>query len=233
MSRNHAGSCSIETYLCHNESSKVSCRYNFDWPRNQILDAALKALGLPLNTQYALQCTDCQGTSVVFGYSIARPLLPLRASRPTALSVENLGIPVPAPLISSLYVDEEHFEVLDNIGRVLRRMLSKVCHLPTGALVAMKRFDEPEEIYCQREVLILARFCHPTILSVLGCTTFSDRPAIIQPLMEAGSLQSVLNHVRSPKAPRWWTLPAKMIILSGVATGVAVLHDRRSRTKDQ
>jgi L1 cell adhesion molecule like protein len=227
MSREHAGSCSIETYLCWNESNKVSCRYSFDWSWNQIRDAALKALDLPANTQYALQCIDRQGTTVVFDDSIPHPLLPLRPSGPKMLRLENLGIPVEAPPISSLYVDNADFQVLDQIECCSRRAVFKVRHIPTGAVVAMKRLHRADETYYLRGVLIPATFSHPTILPVLGCTHSVGQPAIIQPLTEAGSLQSVLNEVHSRKAPASWTLPAKMIILLGVATGVAVLHDRQ------
>jgi serine/threonine protein kinase len=150
----------------------------------------------------------------------------LRLSQLTAITVENLGIPAQAPPISSLYVNDEDFTPLGQIGRSVRGTIVKGRHIPTGALVTMKRFHKVNEMHYLRGVLIPASFSHPTIVPVFGCTPFSVAQVLILPLMETGSLQSVLDEVGSGKAPDWWTLPAKMIILSGVAAGLAFLYDR-------
>jgi serine/threonine protein kinase len=70
-----------------------------------------------------------------------------------------------------------------------------------------------------------------TILPLLGCTPFAaesdPKGMIMTPLMETGSLDVVLEQVRSDNAPDWWNSTTKLKILLGTAVAVKVLGDHR------
>jgi serine/threonine-protein kinase len=129
-------------------------------------------------------------------------------------------------------LDPDEYETVSEIGAGAYATVTKARHKRTGRVVAMKKLNRADAVRYDREVQNAARFSHPTILPVIGCTAFGEHPIIMMPFVEGGSLQTVLNWVASKKPPRWWTFTAKMIVLFGVALGVGTLHEGRVMHRD-
>jgi serine/threonine protein kinase len=81
-------------------------------------------------------------------------------------------------------------------------------------------------------VLIAASFSHPAILPLIGCTPFSHESTIVTPLMENGSVKSVLDKVQKGQKPTWGNITTKMIIPFGVAVGSETSHGPRVIHRD-
>lgn len=111
----------------------------------------------------------------------------------------------------------------------------------TEQLVAVKELttdlsDPQQAKFFQREVDILAKIQHPTLLSLYGYSEYkqgSDEPAAILTLyMENGSLLSLINAERQKKAPAGWTWTKKFIVIYGIAAGLMYLHNNRIIHRD-
>ena len=115
--------------------------------------------------------------------------------------------------ISRFYVDRNKYKKLDLInsgsfGKVL------VCEcVDTGERLAMKKLrsnpsDDDARLQYEREIAILGTVRHPAILSLCGCTPYSDGwkdPLIIMPLMKNGSVNDMIKKEMDGHCPAEWT----------------------------
>jgi TPR repeat protein len=65
---------------------------------------------------------------------------------------------------------------------------------------------------------------HPTILPIRGFAIASDRPMIITDPFDGGSLFNLMLLERDGRAPFLWNNTHKMIVLFGIAVGMALVH---------
>jgi hypothetical protein len=185
------GSRVIRTHLAHDESTKadtiLSCRYDKQWSWDHILSAAQAALDLVPDCPYALACfVGGQEAPIILDPSLPQPLISFLRQEITRLTVRNLGIPADAPPLSSLAIHTDHYERSAKIGLVQNGIVFRARPKRTGEVAALKELCDPDKVHYDRPVLIAAMFSHRKILSVIGCTAFSERPIIIFPSMEGG-----------------------------------------------
>lgn len=111
----------------------------------------------------------------------------------------------------------------------------------TGQIVALKEIfeigtNEDLEKQYEREVTILATTNHPSIMNLLGFTPFKhEEPnnlVIIQPFMDGGSLESMIEKEIAHKAPPEWTPTQKFIVIYGIACGMMYMHKNRLVHRD-
>ena len=130
--------------------------------------------------------------------------------------------------ISRFYVDRNKYKKLDLInsgsfGKVL------VCEcVDTGERLAMKKLrgnpsDDKARQQYEREIAILGTVRHPAILSLRGCTPYSEQnswkdPLIIMPLMKNGSVEDMIKKEMDGHCPAEWTPTRKHIVLYGTAS---------------
>lgn len=111
----------------------------------------------------------------------------------------------------------------------------------TEKLVAIKELtcdflDDKNQLFFQREVEILARLQHPTVMSLYGFTKYDpnsfDKPAIITQYMENGSLDDVIKNEYRGLAPPGWSETKRFINVYGIVAGMVYLHDNRIIHRD-
>ena len=111
----------------------------------------------------------------------------------------------------------------------------------TGQTVALKEIFETDtnedlEKQYKREVAILATTNHPSIMNLLGFTPFKhegpNNLVIIQPFMEGGSLEAMIQKEIAHEAPPEWTLTQKFIVTYGIACGLMYMHKNRLVHRD-
>jgi small GTP-binding protein len=104
----------------------------------------------------------------------------------------------------------------------------------SGRPVAIKALNRPNpasEKYFARELSALWFHRHPTLLKCVGYVPFTNSlsypPMLVTELMEHGSVAGYIQAERDGAVlPPEWTLTRKLIILYGVAVGLAFLHER-------
>lgn len=102
----------------------------------------------------------------------------------------------------------------------------------SNALYAMKvikcaMMNEQQQQYLMREIQIMRKVVHPTLLKLTGFSLPSDKSpdaTILTEYMQNGSLFGMLQNERRGKAPLEWNSTAKTKIIFGVAAGMRYLH---------
>jgi serine/threonine protein kinase len=97
--------------------------------------------------------------------------------------------------------------------------------------------DDVSQARFDRQVQILASLDHPTLLSLRGfsppaSSSPSDPPAIVTNFVTGGSLQQLVDAGKKGKANRLWDDTHRLIVLYGIAVGMAVLHSKRIIHRD-
>lgn len=92
-----------------------------------------------------------------------------------------------------------------------------------------------EQVTFMREIEVLARLHHPTLLELLGFTVpMGDMPSvqISTPLMPNGSLRQVLASEYKGLAPNDWNDTKKACVAFGIAVGMAYVHKNKVIHRD-
>jgi serine/threonine protein kinase len=223
---------SIQTSQSLSDIPPIACEYKVSASGDQVLLTAITALGIAPDGQYAIECELVTGKVVRLDLSQPKPLQTIDLNRLRNLRVRNLGIPAESADISPWYLTLDDSDIVrEEVGSGATGQVYKAVHRVIQDVVAVKQVRAGDELSYQREVAVMATVKGQTILPLLGCTPFSadaePKGMILTPLMETGSLEAVLEQVRSGNAPAWWSATTKLKILLGTAIGVKLLAEHR------
>ncbi|KAK8896527.1 hypothetical protein M9Y10_014435 [Tritrichomonas musculus] len=138
--------------------------------------------------------------------------------------------------------DPKDYEKIKELNRGGCGIIYLVKNKHTGEeLVAKINFinsspDSNQSKYVQREINILIRVQHPTIIGFRGFSEkdFSDNNniMILMDYMPKGSLADVLDQIGKSLKPDGFENTQKQIILVGIARGLMILHSKRIIHRD-
>jgi serine/threonine protein kinase len=243
-------------------AKRIAGRYSLDSTGDQILQTALAVLNLPPGSRYPLLLRRANGEEqlilpdsrlhdfgalnkavivvILSGRAIPSGSIPPSASLELLHSIDMIRSPGRCP-ISQFYVDLFNYELMKECGSGSYSSVSLAKHKTTGDIVAIKQIrrntgDLKREQMFEREVEILGTVRHPALLNLCGCTPYvadgEALPMIVIPFMSNGSVDDLLKLERDGKAPAEWTPTQKQIVLFGIASGMAFLHDHRVIHRD-
>lgn len=133
-------------------------------------------------------------------------------------------------------VDLNNYKVVKSINKGGFGVVYLIKNLKTGHYLAAKvnqlntkkSLDRQLE-YISREIGILIRFRHPTIITFYGFSLNdffgTKNPTILLDYMPKGSLADVLSKERHGHCPAGYNNTKRQMILAGIAKGMMVLHD--------
>ena len=145
------------------------------------------------------------------------------------------------PDISGYLVDFKDYEKIAKLGSGAFGTVFKARCKKTGQIVAVKELqcdvhDAKQKELFNREVQILGTAHHPALLSLHGCTEFVENlehgPLIMTPFCPCGSVQDAIDNERNGLCDPKWTPTQKHIVLYGVASGMAFMHESRLIHRD-
>lgn len=145
-----------------------------------------------------------------------------------------------------MYVDINKFVQLDCIGRGCFAHAYKILDKDSGkeyvAKISINRIDydhisEKDDITAlERELNINSKISHPCITKFYGYSLYdfdnSPRPMIIIEYAPKGTLQSIVNLERNGFVIDGWDSTQKLIIIYGIAAGMAYLHSNNILHRD-
>ncbi|KAK8880351.1 hypothetical protein M9Y10_003018 [Tritrichomonas musculus] len=132
-------------------------------------------------------------------------------------------------------IDLNNYTLLKKIGDGGFADVYKVKDKETSEIFAAKVFlhniedtSEVEKIQLKREIEIMNRMNHPSIIKIIGYSKYDfkgeEKPTIIMEFAKNDSLSRLLEMERSGLSPQGWNSTAKMITMYGIASGMAYMH---------
>ncbi|KAK8899348.1 hypothetical protein M9Y10_001662 [Tritrichomonas musculus] len=132
-------------------------------------------------------------------------------------------------------LDLNSFTLMNRIGLGGFSEVFKVKDNKTGnvlaAKISLKPFidnNDSEIRNLKREINILAKLNHPSILKFFGFSPFNfhkdEKPTIITEFMPNGSLADIIELERKSNSSSFWNETRKLINIYGIASAMAYLH---------
>lgn len=140
-------------------------------------------------------------------------------------------------------LDISKYKIINKIGFGEFGEVFKVKDKETGEVYAAKvsnksldSFDKNYQISFKREVLIISKVHHPSILRFIGLsmTSFNgdNKPVIITDFLPNGSLEDILILSHKSCPPTQWNDTMKLICVYGIASAMSFLHENNIVHRD-
>lgn len=182
-----------------------------------------------------------------------------KADEESTKSENRVKFDIPAPKSRSIQNNEsqqqndettpsflKNFELLDQIGQGAFGKVYKVKDKTNGNIYAAKisklsrsnnnQQEADTQLYLKREVNLLANLNHPSILKFICYSPVNfknkPKPVIITEYAENHALSDLIKMERESRALDDWNNTRKVIVLYGIASAMAFLHEKNIVHRD-
>lgn len=132
------------------------------------------------------------------------------------------------PNFYNYQIDTKKFTVIKRLGGGLSGVVYLVENPDDGRQYALKSLypssDFDHEKYINREINIMIRLNHPSVIKFYGYSIDDDDVSILMQYAQKGSLLSILKLIRSGKEVPGYDNTVRQKILIGIARGMMHLH---------
>ena len=141
------------------------------------------------------------------------------------------------------FLDLMRFKKMNKIGSGGFSEVFQIMERGSGkkyaAKISLKEVDlnsHAEMLYISREVNILSKLVHPSILRFIGFCPHNfkkePKPVLVTEYLTNGSLGQILELERAGRSPAGWDQTKKLVVIYGIAVGMAYLHSHNILHRD-
>ncbi|KAK8839504.1 hypothetical protein M9Y10_031862 [Tritrichomonas musculus] len=137
------------------------------------------------------------------------------------------------PNFNNFQIDLSKFKKIDDIGRGQFGIVQLVENIDNGRQYALKIMKHVDKKYVNREINVMIRLDHPSIIKFYGFSISVDgKVSILMQHAKNGSLRDILNDTNGKRSSLGYDNTAKQKILIGVARGMIHLHQKNIIHRD-
>ena len=142
--------------------------------------------------------------------------------------------------ISDYKINLKDYKILKELNRggfgIVYKIRNKNTNVVLAAKVILSGNSEKMQKMIDREINIMIRVAHPTIIKFFGFSLedFSENQnvTIIMDFAKRGSLSDILKLISRGLTPEEYDITTRQIILIGVAYGMKHIHDQHAIHRD-